>query len=119
MLHELRALLGEKVFFDGLRDYYQSRRSGTASTEDLRASLEKVSGQDLRDFFERWVYESGHPVYSVSWTQDGAGMIELKLTQMQPEAAFLIPVTLEVVTAGGAKRVHMTPKGREEKINPS
>ena len=56
VLHQLRASLGDKAFFAGLRAYYESKRSGTATTEDLRRALEKASGKDLKAFFDRWVY---------------------------------------------------------------
>ncbi|HET8783250.1 MAG TPA: M1 family metallopeptidase, partial [Pyrinomonadaceae bacterium] len=66
VLHMLRSSLGDDVFFRGIRDYYHAHKDGTASTEDLRAALEKASGKDLKDFFQRWVYDSGHPIYQVS-----------------------------------------------------
>lgn len=113
VLHQLRGLLGDKAFFEGLRAYYESKRSSVATTEDLRAALEKSSGQDLKDFFDRWVYKAGHPVYKISWTDAKAGEIEIKLVQTQADDAFLMPVTLEVVTAKGAKRVKITPTGKE------
>ncbi|HEX3100615.1 MAG TPA: M1 family aminopeptidase, partial [Pyrinomonadaceae bacterium] len=113
VLHELRGMLGDKAFFDGLRIYYKGKKSGTASTEDLRAALEKASGRDLKNFFDRWVYGAGHPVYGVSWSQAGAGSIDIKLVQSQPDEAFLIPVTLAVVTAKGTRRVTITPAGKE------
>jgi aminopeptidase N len=113
VLHELRGMLGDKAFFEGLRLYYDSKRSGTATTGDLRAALEKTSGMDLEDFFVRWVYEAGHPVYKVYWTEPRPGAIEIKLTQTQADEAFLMPVTLEIVTAKGVKRVKITPTGKE------
>lgn len=116
VLHSLRGMLGDKAFFDGIREYYQSKRSGTASTEDLRASLEMVSGKDLKDFFNRWVFQAGHPVYSVSWSAAGTGTIEIKLTQSQPDDAFLMPVTLGIVTAAGTKRVRIIPSGKESTL---
>jgi aminopeptidase N len=116
VLHSLRGLLGDKMFFDGLRYYYQSKRSGTASTEDLRASLEKVSGKNLRGFFDRWIYKAGHPVYKVSWSPAGAGEIEVKLTQLQADEAFLMPVTIGIATARGVKRIQIVPDGKESSL---
>lgn len=113
VLHQLRGLLGDKAFFEGLRLYYDRHRSGTASTGDLRSALEETSGQKLEEFFVRWVYKAGHPVYKVYWTQPKAGQIEIKLTQTQADEAFLMPVTLEIVTVRGRKRVKITPTGKE------
>lgn len=113
VLHQLRGMIGDKAFFEGIRLYYERKRSTVATTRDLRAALEETSGQDLEDFFVRWVYKAGHPVYKVYWTEPKAGSIEIKLTQTQADEAFLMPVTLEIVTARGSKRVKITPTGKE------
>lgn len=116
VLHSLRGLLGDKIFFDGIREYYKSKRSGTAATEDLRSSFERVSGKDLNEFFNRWIYQAGHPVYNVSWSPAGTGMIEIKLTQSQPDEPFLMPVTIAIVTSAGTKRFQITPNGKESTL---
>ena len=67
VLHMLRSQLGDEVFFRGIRNYYEAHKNSTATTEDLREALEKASGQPLSNFFERWVYGSGHPEYSLVW----------------------------------------------------
>src|SRR2546427_6062722 len=66
VLHMLRSQLGDEAFFKGLRNYYNARASGNASTQDLRGALEKASGKNLKEFFARWVYGTGHPVYELS-----------------------------------------------------
>jgi len=109
VLHQLCTSLGDKAFFAGLRSYYESKRSTVATTEDLRFWLEKASGQDLHVFFERWVYKAGHPVYKVSWMETKPGWIDLKLEQTQTDEAFTNPVTLQIVTAKGSKRITLTP----------
>src|SRR6185369_15270919 len=48
VLHMLRGLLGDKAFFDGLKLYYNSHKDSTATSDDLRAALEKASGKDLK-----------------------------------------------------------------------
>lgn len=116
VLHELRGMLGDKAFFAGIRAYYESKRSTIATTEDLRVALEKASGKNLKGFFERWIYQAGHPVYKVSWTETKPGVIEIKLTQTQDGDAFLMPVTLQIVTARGAKRIKITPDGKESAL---
>ena len=48
VLHMLRSNLGDEVFFRGIRNYYEAHKNSVATTEDLRAALEKASGKDLR-----------------------------------------------------------------------
>src|SRR5262249_4108336 len=55
VLHMLRAIVGERAFRIGLKDYQQLHRYAKAGTDDLRQALEKASGKDLRTYFDAWV----------------------------------------------------------------
>jgi len=105
---------GDEAFFKGLRAYYLAHASGNATTDDLRAALEKSSGKNLNDFFARWVYGSGHPRYALSWNAErgSATTFVVQLNQMQPEEAFFDPVTIEFMVNGAAKRITIYPKGK-------
>ncbi len=116
VLHGLRGLLGDRAFFEGLKDYYNAHKESTATTSDLRAALEKSSGKDLKEFFERWIYKAGHPIYQATWKQTGKTSLEISLKQMQTDDAFLQPVTIEILTNKGAKRVTMTPTDKVSTI---
>ncbi|HEX3282466.1 MAG TPA: M1 family metallopeptidase [Pyrinomonadaceae bacterium] len=105
VLHMLRKELGDEIFFRGIREYYEAHRGSLASTEDLRTALEKASGKDLREFFARWVYGTGHPRYELSWHWTSqTRRLRLVLDQTQPEAAFPNAVTV-LVTDGNNKRI--------------
>lgn len=116
VLHMLRGLLGDEPFFRGIRMFYTSHEDKTASTEDLRAALEKASGRDLKEFFTRWVYQSGHPRYEASWSwrkdKDGRGTLKIHLQQTQEGAPFLTPLPVEIVTEKGIQRATLTPVDR-------
>ncbi len=55
-LHALRLQVGDDAFFEILRTYYDRYQYGNATTEDFIAVAEEISGQDLGDFFESWLY---------------------------------------------------------------
>jgi aminopeptidase N len=55
-LHELRELLGDTAFWAGIRRYTTEHVGRSVTTEDFRAAMEQASGNDLRAFFDRWVY---------------------------------------------------------------
>jgi aminopeptidase N len=112
VLHMLRSRLGDDAFFRGLRGYYRAHANATASTEDLRAALEKASGADLRAFFARWVYDSGHPQYELKWFWLGRKELRVVLTQTQPGNAFADPVPVVVTTAKGKRDVVLKPTGK-------
>lgn len=114
VLHMLRSRLGDAAFFRGLRAYYNSHRDATATTEDLRAALEKSSGLDLRDFFARWIYGTGHPRYELSWSwSNETKMLNLVLRQLQPEPAFSNFLPVEISTSSGSQQIVLKPVGKE------
>jgi len=117
VLHMLRGVVGDKAFFEGIRDYYSAHRNSTATTEDLRAALEKSSGMNLKELFARWVYGSGHPRYEVSWRWIPPGdmqhILEINLRQLQEgDAPFTNPLIVEIVTQEGTQRVTIKPDSK-------
>ncbi len=116
VLHMLRSMLGDDSFFRGVRSYYSAHVNSTASSNDLRAALEKSSGINLRSFFDQWVFGSGHPIYRTSWKWNkvgGSHTLKIKLLQIQDGDAFLTPVPIQVVTKNGTQRVTIRPIGKE------
>jgi aminopeptidase N len=120
VLHMLRGLLGDANFFKGIRAYYLAHKDRNVTTEDLRAALEQASGMDLKEFFARWVYASGHPRYEVSWTWQASrgqsGTLTIQLRQTQTDAPFLTPLPVEITTAKGTQRSTLKPTSKETTI---
>ena len=116
VLHMLRKRLGDDAFFKGLREYYRAHHEANATTEDLRAALEKASRQNLREFFARWVYASGHPKYELSWSwknePEKGGALTISLQQTQPGDVFLDPVPVVIDLKGGARHELIKPTGK-------
>lgn len=55
-LHALRLTVGDETFWEILRTYYTEYQNSHASTDDFIAVAEAVSGEDLADFFQNWLY---------------------------------------------------------------
>lgn len=83
VVHMLRWVCGDSAFFAGCRNYLNDPALawGTARTNDLRAHLEAASGRDLAEFFRDWYEGEGHPSYAVEWTQDAAGVVQVRVDQ--------------------------------------
>ncbi len=113
VLHMLRSSLGDDAFFRGIRSYYLDHKEATATSEDLRKALEKASGKDLSGFFKRWIYESGHPKYQLSWEWQQKRELRLVLRQIQSGDAFLDHVPIAIMTASGNREVVLKPAGKE------
>ena len=60
-LHALRLEVGDDSFFEIIRTYYDRYKFGNAVTDDFIAIAEDVSGQDLGDFFDAWLYDEQLP----------------------------------------------------------
>ena len=59
--HALRLRVGDETFFQILRTYTERFRYGNASTADFIAVAEEVSGQELGEFFDAWLYNTRIP----------------------------------------------------------
>ena len=112
VLHMLRSNLGDEVFFRAIRNYYEAHKNSVAGTEDLRTALEKASGKDLRWFFTRWVYDSGHPQYELSWQWTSGKDLRLVLKQLQPGNVFTDPVPITITTASGKRDIVLRPSSK-------
>lgn len=60
-LHALRLEVGDEVFFDILRTYYERFQDSNATTADFIAVTGEVSGQDWEPFFDKWLYSGELP----------------------------------------------------------
>jgi hypothetical protein len=63
VLHMLRFLIGDSLFFSTLYNYGQAYKYQNASTEDFKNVAETVSGKDLDWFFDEWIFGGGSPEF--------------------------------------------------------
>jgi aminopeptidase N len=113
VLHMLRDVVGDEVFFRGVRVYYERFRDSTALTDDFRRAMEEVSGEELDWFFEQWLHQPGHPVLDVGVADTGPGTVEVTVRQVQGAYAprFRIPLELELRWEGGDRRERVQVTG--------
>ena len=106
VLHMLRGVVGDSVFFNVMKTYAASPelKYNNASTSDFRRIAENVSGKDLGYFFNEWIYGKNYPRYRYSWnfTKTGTDIytINLKLTQNpnNEPSYFTMPVEIKIYT---------------------
>ncbi len=102
VLHMLRRLVGDDVFFAGLRRFYDDRRFQKAGTDDFERAMEEESGRTLDRFFERWIYGTGIPRVTYRST---ASANEVRLRFEQPaDQVFDLPVTVTITGQDGRTR---------------
>ena len=115
VLHMLRQEVGTENFWAGIREYYRRYRNGNASTADLRAVFEQVSGKQLEWFFTQWLSRSGVPKIEGTWRYDASRrVVEVALTQSQAAPAFRVRVDVGIVAKAGelpkVQTIEMTAK---------
>lgn len=117
VLHMLRRLLGDDVFFNGLRRFYNERKFQKAGTDDLQRALEAESRRSLARFFERWIYGSDLPRLRYQTLVEPGG-VTVRFEQ-RGEFVFDVPVTVTITYVDGRTQDIVVPiadKLAEQKI---
>lgn len=106
LLHMLRWMLGDEIFFQAIRKYLSDPEVayGFASHRKVEEHFEAAAGRSLRNFFDQWYYGEGFPIYSL-WYNAGSkdSRLQVKVTQKtsHPSVPFFdIPVPLRVYGPG-------------------
>lgn len=69
MWHQLRLRIGEKAFWDVVREWPATHEYGNASREEYVAWIEDRTGEELGDFFDAWLLGESTP----PWTARDVG----------------------------------------------
>jgi aminopeptidase N len=76
VLHQLRYVMGDSLFFAGMKQYASdslNTQYQSALIADFEAHMEQVYGQPLDWFYNEWLYEPNHPVYSNTYSISNLG----------------------------------------------
>ena len=104
VLRMLRHRLGDEDFFEGVAAYRENHAGEAATSEDLKAAFEGVSGRNLDQFFDQWVYGKNRPRFRYSWEATEGPAIRVVFEQIQQNAElFEMPLDIRVTTASGTE----------------
>ncbi|MBU1320492.1 MAG: putative Ig domain-containing protein [candidate division Zixibacteria bacterium] len=103
-VHMLRHIVGDATFFDILATYYDDPRYkwGDITSLEFRDLCEDVSGIDLHDYFDDWIFGEYYPKYRYSYTYAPAGSgnyyvyLHLRQEQTTNPQVFDMPVDVDV-----------------------
>jgi aminopeptidase N len=117
ILHMLRMMLGEEVFWKGVNLYMTRHGLGVAETNDFRYAMEEVSGLGLEWFFEQWCYRPGTPELDVKIRYEGESR-ELLVDVLQkqqvdartPAFRFALPVLARTASGDVTFNIDVTEK---------
>lgn len=110
-LHMLRGVVGDSVFFKILSTYYDKYKYKNANTNQFKKVCEDVSGIDLTDFFDEWIFKgTGRPVYEVAYKVDDfmgdanseVHTLRINVEQKQKDYdVYKMPIRFTVITSEG------------------
>nr|WP_298993238.1 M1 family metallopeptidase [uncultured Polaribacter sp.] len=106
ILHMLRKVVGDKAFFEGLKQYLTKYQYQSAEVHQLRLVFEELTGKDLNWFFNQWFYGAGHPDIQVSYDYNTLRKtVTVNLFQLQ-SGYFQFPISIDVFE--GSKKTRHT-----------
>ncbi|HZW38105.1 MAG TPA: M1 family aminopeptidase [Ignavibacteriaceae bacterium] len=109
VLHMLRWEVGDENFFKILRQYFETYKYKNASTDNFIALSEKISGQDLKKFFDQWVYTGDViPKVIYSYEYDGKNKLIIHMKQVQKSnKVFKLKIEVEISFADGSNETKL------------
>ena len=116
-LNMLRDLLGEEVFFRGIREFFERFKYRAARTKDFVATLSEISGQDLNPFFRGWFMSHVLPelkvTHQVERTEED---YRLKFHIAQLKDPFIFPLWVEWIQDGEKVRKMIVVDKKEHTV---
>jgi hypothetical protein len=65
MLHNLRGYLGDDLFSSGMKSILETYKYGNIDAYIMRDHLSQVTGIDLTNFYQDWIFQPGYPTFEV------------------------------------------------------
>ncbi len=105
--HMLRNKLGDAVFFQAMNTYINNPlfTYKYAITTDFKTQMETVTGLNLTEFFNDWVYGQGYPKYTISVQNLVGNQAKIIVNQTQVNSTvsfFEMPLEIKITGAAGA-----------------
>ncbi len=131
VLRMLLRYLGPERFWASINTYLRRHALDNATTDDLRQAVLDATGENLDWFWNEWMYQAGHPQFTVTAAYDTAARkLTLTVKQTQVDSAkpdstavryttpsvFRLPVTIRVGTAGDDVVKRVERSAREQTI---
>ena len=100
VLHSLRGLMGDSLFFAGIREYYTRYRDSTVLSSDFADVMNETAGADYNWYFEQALTQPGFPVLVVRWRYTN-GELKIQVQQVQKDSWGIFQIPGLVLRAGG------------------
>lgn len=118
VLHMLRFVLGDELFWKSIRHYAGKFSYRNAETNDLKVAIQEATGYNLGWFFDEWLIRAGFPEFRIrsDWDEKTRS-VRLNVKQVQKldslTGIFRTPVDIEV-WVHDSPTVYRVEIGRQE-----
>lgn len=103
VLHMLRYITGDAVFFKACEEYLNRAAFGFATTALLKQIFQEASGLNLNAFFENWIYGEGFPTHHIRCERMVNGDYKMDVVQQTSHPSvelFELPLPLRLYGEG-------------------
>ena len=112
VFHMIRKKVGDRAFWETLREIYRERLFQEASWQTFQEAFERQGEMDLKSFFDQWVNRKGAPRLALDSVaaepMSGLWRVRAILVQKQPFFELELPLTLETESIRGHKTVALS-----------
>lgn len=105
-LHQLKYIVGESVFYRGMRNYISAWKFKHPSPNDFIRIMEKTSGMQLKWYLNYWINTTKHIDYGIKTMVEGDGAT---YTNIERVGEFPMPVDVLVTLKDGSKELYYIP----------
>lgn len=103
VLHQLRYVLGDSLFFVTMKAYCadSNLKFQSATISDFNQKVNQVTGENFNWFFNEWIFQPNHPIYQNTYNFQNLGIGQWKVNffarQVQTNTVFFkMPIEINV-----------------------
>jgi len=105
-LNQLKYIVGEEVFYQGMRRYFNNWKFKHPEPNDFLRVMEKESGLQLHWYHRYWINTTKHIDYGIENTLDSLGKTEITLKRI---GQMPMPIDLLVTYKDGSQETFYIP----------
>jgi aminopeptidase N len=117
-MHMLRYVIGDKAYFQTLKNFTEKFAWKSVTTADFRQSAEQVTGEKLDYFFIQWIESNGAPEFKLEYTifRTQKGFRAMGKVSQDLDT-FRMPVDLKIETEGNPEEKRVEVMGTSSEFS--
>ena len=115
VFHMVRRSIGDRAFWDGLKDVFKDKLFKEASWKDFQIAFERRAGVSLESFFDQWIFRKGAPqlrLQNPAMKKEGASWV-ITGSIVQKEPSYELDLPIRLIAPSGKQDSKVPVHGRE------